>query len=186
MSNDKNILVDIWLVSLLADRLVSEMLDGSPLGVEEFALYGLIVDLAPVTAADLARGTGLSATTLSGILSRCERRGELERIPNPDDRRSSLLQLTERGGKVYLGSVGPLRGALDRIATLLGASLIPARIALASVDGALRALLHQEPRPYVLEYIPETSTLGYGGPPLTSAQVAEVRRFIAWLRHRDV
>ena len=38
---------------------------------------------------DLVRATVLPPTTLSGILTRCERRGELERVANPADRRSA-------------------------------------------------------------------------------------------------
>jgi len=177
MSRDKNTLVDIWLLSLLAERLVDELTKDSPLGVEEFAVYGLIVDLAPVTAADLVRGTGLSPTTLSGILARCEQRGELRRVPNPADRRSSLLELTDAGQVVYLEAVPALMTALSAIDERLGPAVRRVREALEDLDGALRDVLGVGARPYTLESGDTTM--------LTSEQRIELDRYAEWLIHRD-
>lgn len=179
MSREKNVLVDTWLVSLLAERLVSEMLSESPLSPDEFGIYGLIVDLSPITAADLVRATGLSATTLSGILARCERRGELVRVENPEDRRSSLLQLTDHGIEVYLEAIPRLGRALEELAAKLGPSLVISRLALSHLDGALREMMSVPPRPY--EVPPELDV-----PPLLDPeQRAEVDRFIEWILYRD-
>jgi DNA-binding MarR family transcriptional regulator len=178
MSSPKNVLVDIWMITHLADSLVAEMLHASPLSVDEFAVYGLIVDLAPITAADLARGTGMSPTTLSGIISRCERRGELERVENDEDRRSNLLRLTERGMQVYLAAVPALLEAIGRIDQHLGTAVEGVRPALELLDDALRTLRGVAPRPYRLEGAESTREL-------TPAQRAEVERYIDWMIHRD-
>ena len=111
----KNVLVDVWLISTLASSLVEASLTDSPMSADEFAVYGLIVDLGPLTAADLARATGLPPTTLSGVLARCERRGEIERVANPADRRSALLRLTARGVEVYRACVPALLDLLARL-----------------------------------------------------------------------
>jgi hypothetical protein len=117
MSADKNVLIDIWLISLLADRMVAGILEDVSLSVEEFAIYGLISDLAPMTSADLVRATGLSPTTVSSLVRRCEARGErvsqlsteappkeclsrqLNPINNPLPFRNSTIKRTSRSNK---------------------------------------------------------------------------------------
>lgn len=181
----KNVLVDVWLISTLATPAVEEALADSPMSADEFAIYGLVVDLAPVTAADLVRATGLPPTTLSGILARCERRGELERVANSADRRSALLQLTEHGQTVYRAALPGLRDLLSRLddATAGGADGI--RHALQVLDDALRAVRGVSGRPYRLPPAAQRPAVDHDGPPLTPAQQREVRRYVDWLRHRD-
>jgi DNA-binding MarR family transcriptional regulator len=185
MSSPKNLLVDLWMATMLGVRLVDDLLADTPLSTDEFALYGLIVDLGPVTATELARWTGMPLTTLSTLLRRCEARGELTRVANPNDRRSSHLVLSERGMAVYLGCVPPLLDALAKLERTLSTSENAVRISLQDVDAALRAMLDTPPRPY--EVTPETDErqLGYAGRPLSAAQRAEVLAFIDWIRHRD-
>ncbi len=181
----KNVLVDVWLISTLASSLVEASLTDSPMSADEFAVYGLIVDLGPLTAADLARATGLPPTTLSGVLARCERRGEIERVANPADRRSALLRLTARGAEVYRACVPALLDLLARLDAATPGGSGPIRQALQTLDDALRAVSGTGERPYRLPPPPAPSTLDYPGPPLTPAQQREARRFVAWLRHRD-
>jgi MarR family transcriptional regulator, organic hydroperoxide resistance regulator len=49
------------------------------------------------TVADLQKATGQRASTLTGVLDRLERRGLVERRPNPRDRRSFMVHLTDAG-----------------------------------------------------------------------------------------
>lgn len=186
MSTDKNVYVDVWLISHLVNRLISQTLEDSLLSVDEFAMYGLISDLAPITSADLVRATGLSPTTISSMVRRCEARGELERQENPVDARSSLLVLTDKGHEV-LGQVVPrLTDAIDGIKDALGGQHDAVREALRVLDQGLRVSLHLGPRPYDLANGDERGgTLPYAGEPLSQDQVTEVRQFIEWLRHRD-
>jgi DNA-binding MarR family transcriptional regulator len=207
----RNVLVDIWLIAGLTAQLVDRVVASSRLTSSEFALYALIVEFSPTTAADLARATGLSPTTVSGILRRCERRGELTRLPNPDDRRAALLQLTPTGNDVF-GSLLPAMGdLLGRVESAVGSGLPDLRLALQDLDTALRAVRGAGPRPYRLAPAeaepppsgralvprptteprrgraaePPGSSIPYLGPHLDADQVAEVRRYIDWLRHRD-
>jgi DNA-binding MarR family transcriptional regulator len=173
------------MATTLAERLVDDLLAGTPLSADEFALYGLIVDLGPVTATELARWTGMPLTTLSTLLRRCEARGELTRVANPSDRRSSHLALSELGMAIYLRCVPPLLDALAKLQSILSTSENAVRIALQDVDTGLRAMLDTAPRPYEVEPEPGDQRLGYGGPPLSATQRAEVLEFIEWIRHRD-
>ena len=184
MPGPKNLLVDIWLLSSVATALVAEELADSPLSVDEFALYGLVSDLGPVTATQLAQWTGMSATTLSAMLRRCQARGELARTPNEADRRSTLVELTERGRTVYEAALPALMAARERLAEHLDIPDDDARLALQQVDAATRKALKSPPRPY---RVTGSADVGEspGEPPLTPEQVAEVHAFTQWLRFRD-
>ena len=184
MPGPKNLLVDIWLLSSVATALVAEELADSPLSVDEFALYGLVSDLGPVTATQLSQWTGLSPTTLSAMLRRCQARGELARTTNTADRRSTLVELTAQGRAVYEAALPALTAARARLAAGLDVPDDDARVTLQFVDTATRRAMGLPPRPYQVELpspVPEES----GEPALTAAQLAEVREFMAWLRHRD-
>ncbi|MEU4689830.1 MarR family winged helix-turn-helix transcriptional regulator [Actinoplanes sp. NPDC023714] len=180
MPGPKNLLVDIWLLSSVATALVAEGLADSPLSVDEFALYGLVSDLGPVTATQLSQWTGLSPTTLSAMLRRCQARGELARTTNAADRRSTLVELTEQGRAVYEAALPALFNAQHRLAEHLGLPDDDARVALQEVDAATRAALKLPARPYRVTGNPPADTSG-----LTDDQQAEVREFVTWLRYRD-
>jgi DNA-binding MarR family transcriptional regulator len=65
------------------------------------------------TVADLQKATGQRASTLTGVLDRLERRGLVERRPNPRDRRSFTVDLTAAGTRAA-ERVGTAFAALDR------------------------------------------------------------------------
>lgn len=51
---------------------------------------------------DLARYLMVSRQNLSGVIGRLERAGHLVSAPDPSDRRSRLIQMTDNGRKVWL------------------------------------------------------------------------------------
>jgi DNA-binding MarR family transcriptional regulator len=59
---------------------------------EEKAL-DLLERAGPLTAGELARQTGLAPASVTGLVNRLERKGFARRIPNPDDRRSVLVEV---------------------------------------------------------------------------------------------
>lgn len=186
MSTDKNIFIDLWLISFLTNRMVSEMLQHSSLSIDEFAMYGLISDLAPITSADLVRATGLPATTVSSMVRRCERRGELVRRDNPADARSSFLELTPAGAAAVGEVVENLLDGIERVREELAGQYDAVRSALGELDHVLRRQLGVGPRPYrLLASDAPGAALSYSGAPLTEDQADEARRFIDWLRIRD-
>ncbi|MFC6566192.1 MarR family winged helix-turn-helix transcriptional regulator [Actinoplanes utahensis] len=182
MPGPKNLLADIWLLASVATALISEELADNPLSVDEFALYGFISDLGPVTATQLGQWTGLPPTTLSAILRRCQVRGEITRTPNAADRRSNLVELTDHGRAVYESALPALLAAQTRLAEHLGPD-DGARLAVQEIDAATRKALKAPARPYQVTAEPGTPDIGPAD--LTPAQLAEVRSFTAWLRHRD-
>jgi len=186
MSSEKNIYVDVWLISQLTARLVADLMADSRLSLDEFAIYGLIADLGPLTSSDLVRATGMSPTTVSGLIRRCVKRGELEQAASPEDSRSKLLSLTPRGVEVYTEVVPALLYGLEELGDHLGERHRLVRLALQELDGALRHLSGVGPRPYSLdEGTTPTPTLAYSGPPLNPRQRREVLRYVDWIRNRD-
>ena len=59
---------------------------------EEKAL-DLLERSGPLTAGELARLTGLAPASVTGLITRLEGKGFARRIPNPDDRRSILVEV---------------------------------------------------------------------------------------------
>lgn len=67
------------------------------LSAREAHLMGYLCAYAPCPINELMRVFGLKASTLTSMLDRLEKGGYIQRSPNPEDRRSYLLQLSERG-----------------------------------------------------------------------------------------
>ena len=59
---------------------------------EEKAL-DLLERSGPLTAGELSRQTGLAPASVTGLITRLERKGFARRVPNPDDRRSVLVEV---------------------------------------------------------------------------------------------
>lgn len=53
-----------------------------------------------ITISELAERVSLESSTLTGIIDRMEKSGYVERMMNPDDRRSILVFLTEKAREV--------------------------------------------------------------------------------------
>lgn len=76
-----------------------------PLGLNE-GDYGVLAPLrragAPheLTPTELARHRMMTSGGMTAALDRLERKGLLARVPNPADRRGSLVRLTDRGREV--------------------------------------------------------------------------------------
>jgi DNA-binding MarR family transcriptional regulator len=71
------------------------------------------------TMSELAADLGAPLSTATGIGARLERRGLVERERHPEDKRVSILQLTEEGRTLVTQVRGHLTGLLDRIQAVL-------------------------------------------------------------------
>src|SRR5919109_2503172 len=83
-------------VHRVLERLAAELRD---LGLTQGEVNAL-VHLAPRAGSSVSRlqaATGQRASTLTGVIDRLERRGLVERRPNPHDRRSFTITLTAEG-----------------------------------------------------------------------------------------
>ena len=82
-----------------------------PLGVSTLNAMATVVDQGPMRLGDLALHEGVTPATLSRIVSALEQGGYARRTPDPADRRSAFLEITE-AGRDTLAEVRRARTAL--------------------------------------------------------------------------
>jgi len=68
-----------------------------------------------LSAGDLARTLHVHPSTLTGILQRLEARALLRRLTDPDDARRVQLEITAKGKRLTVPSVGTVESAIKRL-----------------------------------------------------------------------
>jgi DNA-binding MarR family transcriptional regulator len=73
-----------------------------PLGVSAAGglVLGVLRDRGPITPSELGERLIVTRATVTGVVDSLERRGFARRRPNPDDRRSLLVEITPAGREV--------------------------------------------------------------------------------------
>ena len=84
-------------VTHLLLRAVDDELAGHGLSAAETNALACFGGTPRRTVRELVAATGQKPSTLTGVLDRLERRGLIARTPNPADRRSVVIELTENG-----------------------------------------------------------------------------------------
>jgi DNA-binding MarR family transcriptional regulator len=77
------------------------------LHITDMECLGLLFHKNISTPSEIARQTGLTSGATTAMLDRLEKSGMIERKPNPDDRRGTLIVLLDSGAK----KVGPWFGS---------------------------------------------------------------------------
>jgi DNA-binding MarR family transcriptional regulator len=113
------LLLDIWVAGELLTALLDRNLAAA--GVEPYGwgTLSVIGAHAPITPSELAARTGRPLTTVSDVVRKLIERGDVERLPNPDDGRSYLLQLTKRGDQNWRRGWPALRSTIRAVSTRL-------------------------------------------------------------------
>lgn len=93
---------------------------GEKLGVNvtDMECLGLLFTKGISTPSELGRYTGLSSGATTAMLDRLEKSGLIERHPNPDDRRGTLIVLVKSGSE----KIGPWFSSVRRAQNELIAS----------------------------------------------------------------
>jgi DNA-binding MarR family transcriptional regulator len=104
------ILLDLFRTNQVRERLIEAALEGLDLPPEDYPFYVLVGAEGPWTPTALAARMAMPLSTVLFRVKRLEQRGHAERIPNPDDKRSYLVSLTDDGRKL-LGHARPRFGA---------------------------------------------------------------------------
>jgi DNA-binding MarR family transcriptional regulator len=107
-----DLFLDLWRAAHRAERLVARELEAAGVDGSQLATVALLARLGPATTTELAEELGVPFMTMSDVLERLAKRREVERAPNPEDRRSSLWSLTAAGHERRRASEAPLRRAL--------------------------------------------------------------------------
>lgn len=153
MTSDRvriGLLFQVFRTSQVIGRFVSRALEPVDLKGDEYAVYSYLLH-GPMTLTELADGTGLPLTTAADWVRRFVDRGHLEKVPNPDDGRSRLLQLTPGTREWILDAARVFTKTVDTFdavladegldsAELVAALLLIQHVAEASLDDLDRPL----------------------------------------------
>jgi DNA-binding MarR family transcriptional regulator len=102
----ETILLDLFRTNQVRERLIASALDGLELPPEDYPFYVIIGAEGPWTPTALAARLEMPLSTVLFRVRRLEKRGHAERGPNPDDRRSFLVELSPDGQRL-LGEARP-------------------------------------------------------------------------------
>jgi DNA-binding MarR family transcriptional regulator len=114
------ILLDLFRTNQLRERLVEASLAGLELPPEDYPFYVLIGAEGPWTPTLLAERVKMPLSTVLFRVGRLEKRGHIERMPNPDDRRSYLVSLSAEGQKLLKQARPRFRGFAESVEARLG------------------------------------------------------------------
>ncbi|MEV0720970.1 MarR family winged helix-turn-helix transcriptional regulator [Asanoa sp. NPDC050611] len=90
-----------------SDRLVNEALATADARKWHYAVLATLAEQGPGSQAQLSARTGIYRSDIVAVVNELTARGQVERAPNPDDRRQNVITLTEAGRRQL--------GRLDRI-----------------------------------------------------------------------
>jgi DNA-binding MarR family transcriptional regulator len=133
------VLLDVFILSQLANTLLNDAVEEHGIPGGEFALSSAINAFGPITPSALADRLGIPPTTISSRLARLEEKGHVRRSRNPRDGRSSLLETTDEGRRALQKVFPALTAAHEAIAGHLDRPLEQMREDLAPLILALRA-----------------------------------------------
>ena len=116
----ETILLDLFRTNQVRERLIASALDGLELPPEDYPFYVLIGAEGPWTPTALTARVEMPLSTVLFRVGRLEKRGHVERIPNPDDRRSYLVRLTDEGVRLLAQARPRFRAYAEAVESRLG------------------------------------------------------------------
>jgi len=114
------ILLDLFRTNQFRERLIATALQGLELPPEDYPFYVLVGAEGPWTPTALAGRMAMPLSTVLFRVKRLEQRGHAERVPNPDDRRSYLVSLTDEGQKLLRQARPRFRAYAEAVEAQLG------------------------------------------------------------------
>jgi DNA-binding MarR family transcriptional regulator len=116
----ETILLDLFRTNQVRERLIASALDGLELPPEDYPFYVLIGAEGPWTPTALTARVEMPLSTVLFRVGRLEKRGHVERIANPDDRRSYLVRLTDEGARLLAQARPRFRAYAEAVESRLG------------------------------------------------------------------
>ncbi|MDQ6714164.1 MAG: MarR family winged helix-turn-helix transcriptional regulator [Candidatus Dormibacteraeota bacterium] len=92
-----SLLFDLFVLNQRVRRVMAAALADVGLRADEYAVYSLLLEQAPLTATEMARRMGMPLTTVLDYLRVMDGRRHLRREPHPRDGRAQQLSLTMAG-----------------------------------------------------------------------------------------
>ena len=133
-----NVLLQMFRTGEVVRELMRGAVAGTGIASNEYAVLSAIGVLRAVSPTELASVLRVPPTSISRHVARMVEAGLAVRSPNPGDRRSYLLELTDEGR----GVVGTIAPRIRRLVAELGARADVDRIveALVELEEAARAV----------------------------------------------
>jgi DNA-binding MarR family transcriptional regulator len=138
-SRGRNVLFRLYILGQLSNDLLDQAMVRIKLNPNDFAVQSAIRAYQPITPSQLSTLLGTPPTTLSSQLRRLEARRQIKRRHNPEDGRSTLIELTKLGERSVLAALPALRGSIAVVSEHLDYSLEELDLALDRLEDALRA-----------------------------------------------
>jgi DNA-binding MarR family transcriptional regulator len=140
-----NVLFSVWSVARAVSDLLDTALAPSGLDADEFAVYSVLAVEGALTPTDLARWMAAPTTTVSSYIKRFEARGHVRRDPNPNDRRSYRVRLTQAGRRAHRKAAALFVPTLRQVVDALGDDEQGTRTALLNLRAALDVVRQPAP-----------------------------------------
>jgi DNA-binding MarR family transcriptional regulator len=137
------LLLQPFVLDELVAVLVDAVVEGSDVTAREYAVTSWLNICGEATPTELAADLGMPPTTLSSMIDRLVRKGQMRRAPNPDDGRSYLVQLTAKGKATNARNAQRLQRVVDRVRTNLELDEEELLTTLRVLEDALRKTISQ-------------------------------------------
>jgi DNA-binding MarR family transcriptional regulator len=108
-------LLNLFTASQLSNALIQREFEAIGLPAYWVGVLHLIWLNEPVTPTALEALSGVRPTTLRDVVDELVERGQVRRQPNPDDRRSTLLSVTDEGERVSIDAMNATKKAYARL-----------------------------------------------------------------------
>jgi DNA-binding MarR family transcriptional regulator len=143
VEHDAGLLQELFSTGVLVGLLVDEELVNAGVSQQLFSFIGWVSRLQPVTPGALAAETGYPPTTIRDYVRRLVERGEVRRVPNPNDGRSYFLVLTPKGQRIANRGWPAVVAAFERIERYLERPAAEHLEAMREVRAAVKEALAQ-------------------------------------------
>jgi DNA-binding MarR family transcriptional regulator len=114
------ILLDLFRTNQVRERLIESALEGLELPPADYPFYVLIGAEGPWTPTALSGRMEMPLSTVLFRVGGLEKRGHVERQPNPDDRRSYLVRLSPDGERLLALARPRFRAYAEAVEARLG------------------------------------------------------------------
>ena len=112
----------LFVAAQAAQTLATEALEPLGLPARAWPVLTTLVERGPLTQIELATETAIDRTAMVYLLDELEQQGIVERVRNPQDRRSFLIHLTARGRQMQQQAAARLVDQADVLLAPLDAN----------------------------------------------------------------
>lgn len=105
----------LFVATQAAQALATEQLRPLGLSARGWGVLSTLAESGPLTQIELATALAIDRTAMVYLLDELEQSGLVERVRNPDDRRSFLIHLTGEGQGTQRKAATALAGAADTL-----------------------------------------------------------------------